>query len=150
MSNYECVHINVCIIINITPIIILCIYLCISFILGILPMSNSYELPTSYCSCITVQPRKSINIQVHVLAICYVYITTIIIMCTYLPLYIFHLSILHISNSIYLKYPLHSSTTSKVQLYVAQCMHYSIIYASLLLSICIYLYNISIQLPSYG
>ena len=35
----------------------------------------------------------------HVLAICHLHITTIIIIYTYKPLYIFHLSIIHIPNS---------------------------------------------------
>ena len=53
--------------------------------------------------------------------------------------YLFYLSIIHISNSIILlptafQYNLKGST-------ICKCMYYSIIYASLLHAICIYLCN---------
>ena len=66
----------------------------------------------------------------------------------YLSGYIFHLSILHIPKSIqyYLiafQYNLEGST---IYTYEAKCVHYYIIYTSLLLaSLCIHLCNISIQ-----
>ena len=97
------VYTNVCIIINITTIIILCIYFCIPFIPGIIHIPNviafSYLKITHY---IKVQLRRFNNMQMCVLNIkfCYLYTSTIIIICTYLPLYIFQFSILHIPNNI--------------------------------------------------
>ena len=64
---------------------------------------------------------------IYYIAICYLYVTTIIIICMYLPLYIaiFHLSILHIPNSILPKNT-HCIAYNLEDPDICKCMHFYI------------------------